>query len=333
VNNLLSRYAETIYWMARYIERAENLGRILDVNETFSRDSLGGQNWPSILQLNSDEARFHETNPEASAEEIIHFYALDDGNPTSIISAVRMARENARTLRPLISTEMWIQLNIVYNRLRAMTEADLAEPRLARFSGFIKEACQTHTGITEGTFYRDEGWYFYRLGRILERADQTTRLLDVKYHLLLPSAADVGSPLDVSQWNAVLRSAAGYHAFRRIHPRGMSPATVTGFLLFNSSFPRSVRACVEDAGDRLAELRSRYGLSQGDSVMDALGALRASLDTRNAEEVISSGLHEYLDWIQLTLIAVHRELGQAYFGYDGGAEADHAGSLSAAAQA
>ncbi len=320
-NHLLSRYAEAVYWLARYIERTENLARVLDVNETFSRDSRGSQNWISILQLYRDEERFAESGLEATAENVLYFYALDQNNPSSIISSIHMARENARTLRPLISTEMWIQLNILYNHLRAMTRANLAEPRIARFCSFIKEACQTHTGITEGTFYRDEGWYFYQLGRWIERADQTTRLLDVKYHLLLPSARDVGSPLDVSQWNSVLRSAAGYHAFRRVHPSGMTPTDVAGFLLFHKRFPRSVKACMSELEELLHDLKTTYDLRQGVGALEQLDNLRSGLVNQTADSVVESGLHEFLDWIQSTLINVHNELGRDYFGYEEAASA------------
>lgn len=315
-NHLLSRYAEAVYWLARYVERTENLARVLDVNETFSRDSRGSQNWQSILQLYRDEERFAETGMEASADNVLYFYVLDPNNPSSIISSIQMARENARTLRPLISTEMWIQLNILYNHLRAMTRANLAEPRIARLCSFIKEACQSHTGITEGTFYRDEGWYFYQLGRWIERADQTTRLLDVKYHLLLPSSETIGSPLDVSQWNSVLRSTAGYHAFRRVHPRGMTPTGVAGFLLFHKRFPRSVLACIEELEELLNELKSTYGLKRGVGALEQLDGLRGGLVNQTADAVVKSGLHEFLDWIQASLMNVHSELGRDYFGYE-----------------
>ena len=301
--------------MARYIERAENLARILDVNETFSRDSRGWQNWQSILQLYRDEEQFLENHETADAESVLYFYTLDQTNPTSIISAVNAARANARTLRPLISTEMWIQLNIFFNSLRNKKREDLAEPRLARFCTSVKEACQAHTGITEGTFYRDEGWFFYQIGRCLERADQTTRLLDVKYHLLLPNDKSVGSPFDVSQWNAVLRSAAGYHAFRRVYPSGLSQKSVAGFLLFHSQFPRSVRACVRDVDNRLTELRSNYNLRRGSRALEELDELCAALDEMTIEELISKGLHEFIDWIQVKLIRTHSELGAAFFGY------------------
>ena len=315
MSRLLSRYAEAIYWLARYVERAENLARILDVNETFSRDSRGWQNWRSILQINRDEERFFADHEEADADDVIYFYTLDQRNASSIISAVNQARGNARTLRPLISTEMWIQLNMFSNNLKSMQREDLSEPRLARFCNQVKEACQTHTGITEGTFYRDESWFFYQIGRSIERADQTTRLLDVKYHLLLPNNEAVGSPLDVSQWNAMLRSAAGYHAFRRIQPSGMTQADVAGFLLFHSRFPRSVRACVHDISNRLSQLRSGYSLIGGAHALEELDELRSVLDDITIDQVIDKGLHEFIDWVQVKLIRIHSELGTAYFGY------------------
>lgn len=320
MSRLLSRYAEAIYWLARYVERTENLARILDVNETFSRDSRGWQNWRSILQINRDEERFFENHDDADAASVIYFYTLDQRNASSIISAVNQARGNARTLRPLISTEMWIQLNMFSNKLKSMQREDLSEPRLARFCNQVKEACQTHTGITEGTFYRDESWFFYQVGRAIERADQTTRLLDVKYHLLLPNHETVGSPLDVSQWNAVLRSAAGYHAFRRVQPSGMTQADVAGFLLFHNRFPRSVRACVHDISDRLSQLRSGYRLIGGTQALEELDELRSVLDDITIDQVVNKGLHEFIDWIQLKLIRIHGELGAAYFGYPAPAE-------------
>jgi uncharacterized alpha-E superfamily protein len=312
---LLARFADCIFWLARYVERAENLARILDVNETFSRDSHGGQNWRSIVQLNSDEERFFATHPVATAQGVVKFYVIDAANPTSIISAVRSARENARTLRPLISTEMWVQLNVFHNRLAELSEADLMPGRLAALFATIKEACQTHTGITEGTFFRDQGWYFYQLGRYIERADQTTRLLDIKYHLLLPSVSDVGSPTDASQWNALLRSAAGYHAYRRLHTASTTPARVAGFLLLNQAFPRSVHHCVREAGQLLGEVKSRHMLRHGNDAAEELDRLRAVLGTLDISTILREGLHEFLDLMQQQLSAVTRDLSIAFFGY------------------
>jgi uncharacterized alpha-E superfamily protein len=311
---LLARYADCIFWLARYIERTENLARILDVNETFSRDSRGGQNWLSIVQLFSDEEHFFARYAAADAKSVLRFYVLDPENPTSIVSGIRAARENARTLRPLISTEMWVQLNVFHNRLSVLEPEDLSPGRRNQFFSGVKEACQTHTGITDGTFYRDQGWHFYQMGRSIERADQTTRLLDMKYHVLLPRTADIGSPIDVSQWNVLLRSAAGYHAYCRLHPGGVTPAQVAGFLLLNRRFPRSVYLCIQQTESLLGELKSRYALRNGNEAAEALDGLRALLGALSIAEILQQGLHEFLDLVQLRLIALSRHLSHAFFG-------------------
>lgn len=310
---LLSRYAECIFWLARYVERAENLARILDVNETFSRDSSGAQNWLSIVQLNADEKRFVEMHKVATAEAVLRFYVTDTDNPTSIASAIRYARENARTLRPLIATEMWVQLNVFHNRLKSIEPRELVPGNLSRLFAEIKQACQTHTGITEGTFYRDEAFYFYQMGRYIERADQTTRLLDIKYHLLLPRVSDVGSPVDVSQWNALLRSAAGYHAFRRLQP-AVTPAAVVGFLLLDPSFPRSVALCVREVNTTLTSLKSRYMLRGGNDAAENLDELRSMLTSVPVADILRRGLHEYLDLLQRQLNDATRLISGAFFG-------------------
>lgn len=310
---LLARYADCIFWMARYVERAENLARILDVNATFARDSRGGHDWLPIVQLNADGKRFLARHPEASQNAVLHFYVMDAENPTSIVSALRNAHENARTLRPFISTEMWVQLNVFYNRVRALGEPQLAPGRLPPLFELIKEGCQTHTGITEGTFFRDQGWFFYQMGRYMERADQTTRLLDIKYHHLLPSPTAVGSPIDASHWNALLRSAAGYYAYRRLHSSVFTPARVAGFLLLNPNFPRSVALCVREIGLLLTELKSRFALRRGDEAAEELDALQALLTTLTIQEILIKGLHEFLDQIQSQLIAVTEHLSAAFF--------------------
>ena len=202
----LSRFAEAIFWLARYVERAENLARIIDVQETFARDRLGASNWRSIVQLQADEAQFSAGHAAVSAATVIEIYILDAANPHSVKSSIALARANARALRPSISTEMWTQLNMFHNWLQALGADDVALPDVSRLCARIKEGCQTHYGITEGTFYRHQGWQFYRLGKAIERADQTTRLLDIKYHLLLPTPDTIGSPTDESQWNALLRA-------------------------------------------------------------------------------------------------------------------------------
>src|SRR5262245_58765974 len=169
--------------MARYVERAENLARILDVTQSSARRHDAAKDWAAILEINSDRERFCKVGQAIADDAIIRFYVLDGANQTSILHALTCARENARTLRPFISTEMWSQLNVAYNWLRRLGERDLVPAERPRLLATIKELCQTHSGITEGTFFRDQGWYFYRLGRYLERADQSARRLALTFLL------------------------------------------------------------------------------------------------------------------------------------------------------
>jgi len=313
--SLLARFAENSFWMARYMERAENLARILDVNETFAQNGEGVKEWLPNVQLYDDAERFFGGHEEATADAVLHFYVLDRTNPSSIIAAVAGARENARTLRHLISTESWTHLNVFYNRLQKLTLDDLALSNLSRVCAGIKEDCQLHTGIIEGTGYRSQSWYAYQIGKQIERMDQTTRLLDINYHRLLAAVDESGSPLDASQWNALLRSAAGYHAFRRIHPRGMQPAKVAEFLLFDLAFPRSVALCVRELDALIAALAALIGETDTPMPTGTLEKLQGVGRESSIEAVLEGGLHEFLDQLQRHLIALNDELAGAIFGH------------------
>ena len=310
--SLLSRYAECIYWMARYVERAENLARILDVTQSSARRQGSAKDWAAILEINSDLDHFQSTGQTVSDDAIVMFYVLDAENETSILHALTSARENARTLRPFISTEMWSHLNVAYNWLRRLTPADLAPSERPRLLATIKEHCQTHTGITEGTFFRDQGWYFYQLGRYVERADQATRLLDVKFHNV--PADSPTALIEAGEAAAILRSAAGYHAFRRVHPRGYFLEDVVGFLLLDGAFPRSVSHCIAETDQLLHELRQRYGLRGGNRALERLDEIRVALDERPPAGVLRAGLHEFVDWIQRQIIDINETLAADFFG-------------------
>lgn len=307
---LLARNADCLIWLARYMERVENLARVLEVAETFARDRVG-RNWLPVVRINADEERFFARHREADARTVPHFYILDTDNPTSIVSAMRAARENARTLRPLISIEMWRQINRMSAWLGGLGDAAVAPANLSALCSEIKESCQLHAGIIEGTFYRDQAHYFYMLGKMLERADQTTRLLDIKYHTLLPRPEDVGSPLDISHWNSLLRAAAAYQASRRVLAGGVTPSSVAGFLLFSESYPRSVALCVRQMDWLLTQLRSHYHLRGGSAALERLDELRAVLGDRSIEDVIGHGLHEFLDWVQRQLMQVFDEIRES----------------------
>lgn len=316
-SHLLSRFAENIFWLARYMERAEDLARILDVNETFARDSRGGHEWLPVLQLNVDEERFFERYDKATGTAVVKFYVSDRDNPTSIASSLHMARENARSLRHLISTEMWLQLNVFYNEVAALKRRELALVNLSSLCERLKQGYQAHAGITEGTLYRDESWCFYNIGKYIERADQTSRLLDITYHRLTNAAAADGAPPDSSQWNALLRSVAGYHAYRRTHPRGLSPETVAAFLIYDRDFPRSMAACLRQVITLCQRLEDEHGLAIARPLASHLRHLKRQILTRSRKTVRrdAAKLHAFVDAFQLELVALTDEMSKTYFAH------------------
>ena len=310
---LLARYAEGLFWMARYVERVENLARLIDVTQTFESPGREEEAWGALLRINADETRYREKVGTLEADGIKRFYLLDRSNPTAVPASVESARTNARTLRPLISTEMWLQLNVYHRPVMAIAPEELEGDHLTRLCARLKEGIQAHTGITEGTFFRDQGWNFYMLGRLIERADQTTRLLDIKYHLLQARGDEERRVTELTQWGGVLRGAAGYHAFRRVAPAGFEPADVVGFLLSDHSFPRSVSLCVRQVEWHLMQLRSRYGLRGTRAPLERIEEVRAALRSTSAAQLVQGGLHEFLDATQRDLILLAGEIGYAFF--------------------
>jgi len=310
---LLARYAEGLFWMARYLERVENLARLIDVTQNFESPGNEASSWFAMIRINADEEDFAKRGLPATADNVKRFYLLDRTNLTGIPASLEAARTNARSLRPLISTEMWMQMNVFHRDMLSIREDELQGDRLSRLCARIKDGVQAHTGITEGTFYRDQGWDFYQLGRLIERADQTTRLLDIRYHLLVPGGAEERKLAELTQWGGVLRACAGYHAFRRVAPPGFVPEDVVGFLLRDTSFPRSVALCVEQMEHHLGQLRRRYGLRGTVAALERVEELRAGLVGRPIESIISDGLHHFLDGVQRDLILLGAEIGTAFF--------------------
>ena len=311
-SGLLARNAEDLLWLARYIQRIENLARMLDVNQTFGHDQGDGSAWRAVLAINADERRFFETHGEANARTVAQFYLLDRDNPTSIPASIHRARENARTLRALISTEMWLQINVFHAQIRALTAAEVAPDNLSRLCAMLREGCQAHTGITEGTLYRDQGRAFYAIGRHLERADQTTRLLDIGYRSLRP-LVESGAEIEAVRWTALLRAAAGYHAYRRVHPAGFSVVEVVGFLLRDEAFPRSVGLALQQVRRHLRSLRDGHGLGGAAPALACVESLQGALGQDSVEERLRGDLPGFLDWTQAEIAALHGHIAAAFF--------------------
>ncbi len=254
---LLSRVADAVYWLGRYIERAENVARFLDVNHNLMLDLPQGyaDQWQPIVDTTGDRAPFLERYGAATQDNVVRFLAFDPENPNSIYSCVLAARENARSVRETISSEMWQQINSLYLLITA--ESRRTEPTdLPTFCHQVRMGCHLIHGILHVTMSHNEAWQFIRLGTLLERADKTTRILDVKYFILLPSVSDVGTPYDDVQWSAVLKSVSGFEMYRKRYGR-IAPDRIVEFLLLDSEFPRSFRYCIGHRGPRTA-LHHRY---------------------------------------------------------------------------
>lgn len=312
---LLARYAESLFWMARYMGRIENMARLVDVTQTFESPGLESEAWDSLIRIHADETRFAEAHGSADPDPdtVKRYYLLERQNPNSVVASIESARMNARTLRPLISTEMWKHLNDFHRNLLETAEYELQGDNLSRFCSRIKEGVQAHTGITEGTLFRDQGWHFYELGRLLERADQTTRLLDIKFHRLLPKSTEDRRQEERTQWGGMLRAVAGYHAFRRIAAVEFKPEDVVAFLLTDPCFPRSVLLCLSQIEWHLTQLRTAYGLRGTLVALEQIEDMRAALLDRSAGQIISIGLHDFLDGMQRDLITLAASIGDAFF--------------------
>ena len=240
---MLSRVANSIYWLSRYMERAENVSRFIDVNLQMMLDLPSGSNqqWRPLVSISGDDSVFTSRYATATRENVIKFLALDMENPNSIVSCLRAARENSRTVREAISSEMWEQVNTSYLAINAAASNPLLIHSPYSFFNEVKKASQLFDGVAEATMLRGEGWHFFRMGRLVERADKTSRLLDVKYYILLPSLTDVGTPLDDIQWAAVLRSASALEMYRKRHGH-IAPEQIVEFLVLDHEFPRSIIA-------------------------------------------------------------------------------------------
>jgi uncharacterized alpha-E superfamily protein len=319
---MLSRVAHSLYWMSRYIERAENFARLLDVNLQLLLDFQGfddrtvKEHWGSILAASGDEERFKECHGEADGRSVTDFFAFDRRNPNSILSCVFAARENARMIRDQISLEMWETINELYLYVQERTAAEIWATGAGEFFNHIKRSAHLFEGLTASTYSRSEGWEFIEFGKYLERADKTTRILDVKYHILLPSATDVGGAVDTAQWQAVLRSASALEAYRRFYVREILPWKVAEFLTFSDSFPRSLHFCVAQVDDFLRRILGETAARPRTEAARISKRLLADLQSLSITDVLQGrGLHEFLLEVQNALDRIGQEVVQTTMFY------------------
>jgi uncharacterized alpha-E superfamily protein len=312
---MLSRVADAIYWMGRYIERAENVARFIDVNLHLMLDlpvDPKGQ-WDPLITATGDHEMFQKRYGDATAENVIRFLTFDADYPNSIIASLRAARENARQVREIISSEMWEQINRFYLMVTDASRNNQAFNRSHQFFEDVKLNSHLVTGLMEATMSHGEPWHFARMGCLLERADKTSRILDVKYFILLPKVEYVNSPYDNIQWAAVLKSVSGLEMYRKQYHR-INPKSVCEFLIFDRQFPRAIRYCLTSTETSLYAITGNLAGTVSNAAERRLGRLRADLDYADIEEVFQKGMHEYLDRLQTKLNEVGNALSAIFFG-------------------
>ncbi|GLK75450.1 hypothetical protein GCM10008171_07040 [Methylopila jiangsuensis] len=306
---MLSRTAENLFWLSRYVERAESLARILEATQRLASLPVayaGSTNeWESALAAAGASAAFAEKHEEATAETVVNYLVFDTGNPSSIVNCFEVARHNARAVRTALTMEMWETINGAWLELRRRPDRKLLGEELTRFLGWVKEIGLRFDGSASRTMLRNDIYSFSRLGMLLERADNTARILDVKYHLLLPEETKVGGGLDYYQWSAILRAVSALNSYHWVYRQSLKPWLIADLLILNDQMPRSLAACYNDMTRHLDDLSRGYG-RQGPSQRIAR-ATRARLENAKIDEIFQTGLHEFVT----SFISDNNKLGTA----------------------
>jgi len=306
---MLSRMAESLYWLSRYIERAENLARVLDVAQRLAAlpSSYAGvsNEWESAVSTAACRSDFFDAYKEATRENVVRFLVGTDGYDGSIMACIETARTNARAVRTALTTEMWEIVNDSWNEMRRVKAEGMSPTELTRFLASVKEMSLRFDGAAYRTMLRTDHYWFQRLGTFVERSDNTARLLDVKYHVLLPEKEPVGGGLDYFQWSSVLRSVNALTSFHWVYRKSVEPWLVADFLILRPEQPRSLVSCYIALNDYLNQIAETYG-RQGPSQRTARATL-ALLTNAEIDKVFQSGLHEFLE----SFIEQNNKLGTA----------------------
>lgn len=291
---MLGRVADQLYWMARYSERTENMARIIDVANrmtlTPQTDETRRSAWVSALEVAGALSGYGDKHGDIKGSDVVHFLALDPDNPSSIYSSIRATRENARALRGTITTEMFESINATWLELKSMDAGVLKPGARREFFYWVKDRAHLFRGVAEGTMLHDEALCFMKIGLDIERADCTARLLDSKYHVLLPASEEIGGSLDYYQWGTLLRSLSAFRAYHKIYRDRISASRVAELIILNAQMPRSLRSCY----DRLTETLEDLCGSGAPECQRIAGRIHSGLRYRRIDEVFEAGLHEFL---------------------------------------
>lgn len=293
---MLGHTANDLFWLSRYMERAENMARLIEVSYRIGlipRQGAGQfEEWRSALASSGNEQRYFEKHGELSARGVIDFLLFDPANPSSIHSCLAAARQNGRAQRTSLTHDMWESLNSTWLEFSAIRPDSMSVSGLAGFLSWVKQRSALFRGALEGTILRNDTWFFSRLGAFIERADNTARILDVKYYVLLPEYDMIGSGVDTQQWSAILRSVSAHRSYRWVYHETYKPWLVAEYLILNRLMPRSLAFAYEEIAQTMRELSAFYGHELASAAMaeETLDLFRQG----DMGRIFQAGLHEFL---------------------------------------
>ncbi|MCO6384092.1 alpha-E domain-containing protein [Oceanicola sp. 502str15] len=305
---MLGKTAGGLFWMYRYLERAENITRMVETGQriALTRNQDNDDEWASVLQTASVDLGYFEKHDELTKEAVIDWMLRDRDNPSSVLSAVEAARSNARQVRTALTDEVWEAMNMCWMRLKEVLKRKVNERDLPHVLGAVRQRTALVRGTTHGTLLRNDIYDFARIGTFLERADNTGRILDVKYYVLLPAAAAVGSRLDNVQWETILRSVSGESGIRMVYGHNPTPREIAAFLILDGRMPRSLYFCAKKLQDNLSYLAHDYGTTA--TSHDLAVQLGKRLKEHSIDEIFDTGLHEFIQEIIVALGDLSRQI-------------------------
>lgn len=311
---MLGRAASSLYWMCRYMERAENIARLLDVGTRMSLtpglDTGHRDQWESTLQAAGVSTAFHAKKQQATLAAVRDFMVFDEVNPSSVLSCIMAARSNARSVRTSITTEMWESINETYLEFSQIRPASISANDLPALLDRIKRDTAHFRGAMLNTILRDDGYAFCQLGVFTERADNTARILDVKYYVLLPSSDLVGSEVDLQQWSMILRAASAHRSYRHVYRDRYKAANIADFLILRREMPRSLAHCYQWINTSLDQLETMYANRY--PCHDQAQSIQSSLAAGGMDAIFRKGLHEFLGDFILANDALAASVAHSY---------------------
>ena len=293
---MLGRSAQNLFWLSRYVERAENMARLFEVGYRMSltsrREGSASDHLISMLQAAEADEGFNLKHQQADVQSVANYMLFDEENPSSVRSCLLAARTNARSVRTSLTLDMWESINAAWLEFAAIRPRDVSGAKLQEFLAWIRQVSHRYRGALLSTFLRDDGYAFSQMGNFIERADNTARILDIKYYVLLPRASLVGSDVDIQQWTMILRAASAHRSYRHVYHDRYKAWNIADYLILRPEMPRSLVFCVDWINRTIAMLEEFYGTRT--AVRVAVDEVNAMLEESSVDTIFEYGLHEFL---------------------------------------